>query len=160
IAMEHLSKQYQPSPGVVTDALIDVNLTVEQGEFVAIMGPSGSGKTTLMNIIGALDRPTGGENPIQSVEVRKRPRARVAQTRKRTIGFVFQSFNLLTRRNALDNIALPMFYAGVGREERLARARELIAKVGLATHATHLPTQLSGGQQQRISIARALSCRP
>jgi putative ABC transport system ATP-binding protein len=143
-----------------TIALDDINLTVEKGEFVAIMGPSGSGKSTLMNIIGLLDRPTQGVYMLDSRNVSKlRNRAR-AKARRDKIGFIFQSFNLLPRMTVIENVALPLAYRGMSSLRRLHRASDILEKVGLKSREYYLPKQLSGGQTQRVAIARALINRP
>ena len=140
--------------------LVDVSLTVEEGEYLAIMGPSGSGKSTLMNIIGCLDLPTEGEFFLGGENVLEMNENAVADLRNRMIGFVFQNFNLLPRETALENVALPLLYAGVPRRERAERARAALESVGLGDRVDFLPTQLSGGQKQRVAIARAMINRP
>jgi putative ABC transport system ATP-binding protein len=160
IAMENICKHYTLGTGVVTPVLKSIDLTIEPGEFVAIMGPSGSGKSTLMNILGTLDRASSGTYLLDGEDISAYDDTGLARIRNRTIGFVFQGFNLLSRRSILDNIALPLFYAGEPHEERRKRAEHYLGMVGLSTHAHHLPTQLSGGQQQRIAIARALCGEP
>jgi len=141
-------------------ALAGVSLTIERGEYVAVIGPSGSGKSTLMNILGGLDRPTGGSYRFEGEEVGEFGDDALADFRRRRIGFVFQSFQLLPRLTALQNVELPMIYAGLGRSERRARAAELLERVGLGSRMGHRPTQLSGGQQQRVAIARSLANKP
>jgi putative ABC transport system ATP-binding protein len=141
-------------------ALDDVSLTVQGGDFVAIMGSSGSGKSTLMNILGCLDRPTSGTYVLDGHEVSRLSRGELAEMRNETIGFVFQSFNLLARTSALENVELPLVYAGLGRKERAARARGALQRVGLSSRLEHHPAQLSGGQQQRVAIARAIVNNP
>ncbi len=141
-------------------ALDGVSMTVDQGEFVAIMGASGSGKSTLMNVLGCLDRPTSGSYVLDGREVSRLSRAQLAEMRNRTIGFVFQSFNLLARTTARENVELPLVYAGIGRRERAERARAALERVGLGARLEHHPSQLSGGQQQRVAIARAIVNEP
>ena len=140
--------------------LKDVNLAIGAGEYVAVMGPSGSGKSTFMNILGCLDRPTEGEYLLDGRPAAQLDKAQLAHLRGRTIGFVFQGFNLLPRMNLEDNVALPLVYSGIEKEERRQRGREILAKVGLEGYAKSLPNRISGGQQQRVAIARALINRP
>jgi putative ABC transport system ATP-binding protein len=141
-------------------ALRGVSLTIDPGEFVAVMGPSGSGKSTLMNILGCLDQPTRGSYQLLGQEVARLSASELAHVRNRTLGFVFQSFNLLSRTSALENVQLPLLYAGVPRRELVSRAREALERVGLGQRLEHHPSQLSGGQQQRVAIARAIVNRP
>jgi putative ABC transport system ATP-binding protein len=159
IEIENISKVYRMGD-VDVHALRDVSLAIEEGESVAVMGPSGSGKSTLMNILGCLDRPTAGSYHLLGEEVSRMDRNDLARVRNRTLGFVFQSFNLLSRTSALENVELPMLYAGVSGRERHRRAREALEKVGLGERLHHHPNQMSGGQQQRVAIARALVTRP
>jgi putative ABC transport system ATP-binding protein len=146
--------------GADVQALRDVNLRIGHGEFVAIVGPSGSGKSTLLNIIGCLDRPSAGSYRLESREVSRLSKAELARVRNRKIGFVFQSYNLLPRHSALDNVALPLVYTGVGRNERRRRAARELERVQLVDRMHHRPNQLSGGQSQRVAIARALIQAP
>ena len=159
IEMQHLDKSYWADKTEVP-VLKDVCLTVEEGEYVSIMGPSGSGKSTLMNIIGCLDVPSGGTYLLDGESVSEKSDKELSKLRNSTIGFVFQNFNLLPRETALENVALPLLYGGVGRRERTARAREELEKVGLGDRLTFFPTQLSGGQKQRVAIARAMVGNP
>jgi putative ABC transport system ATP-binding protein len=145
---------------VETPVLHGIDFTMQQGDFVAIMGQSGSGKSTLMNILGCLDTPTSGEHQLDGHTVNKLSRAELAGLRNRTLGFVFQSFNLLKRMTVLDNVALPLLYANVARSKARERAKVQLAKVGLTELANRQPNQLSGGQQQRVAIARALVADP
>ena len=142
------------------DALKGINFGVEKGEFIAIMGPSGSGKTTLMNIIGCLDTPTSGKYLLNNNLVNNLDEDELALIRNKEIGFVFQSFHLLAKNSALDNVLLPLKYAGKGKEESLQRATEVLQEVGLEDRMHHGPSELSGGQQQRVAIARALVNKP
>jgi putative ABC transport system ATP-binding protein len=157
IQLEKVSKVYQ-SGDVEVHAVRDVSLTVEPGEFVAIMGSSGSGKSTMMNILGCLDRPTGGRYLLDGVDVSKLSRNRLADVRNQKIGFIFQGFNLLSRTSALENVELPMMYARdpISARQQRERAMKALEMVGLGERFDHHPNQLSGGQQQRVAIARAL----
>ena len=159
IRIEHLNKSYKTSAGLFP-ALKDASLEIKAGEFVAIMGPSGSGKSTFMNILGCLDAPTSGRYILDGRDVAELNRDELAVLRNRAIGFVFQGFNLLQRMSLQDNVALPLIYGGMEREERQHRARELLAKVGLDNYVDSMPNKISGGQQQRVAIARALINRP
>lgn len=141
-------------------ALRNVNMEIYKNEYVALMGSSGSGKSTLMNVLGCLDTPSAGEYFLNGINVAKMTDNELADIRNRQIGFVFQSFNLLPRSTALDNVALPLIYAGIGKEEREARAFEALKSVGLDGRVTHRPNELSGGQRQRVAVARALVTKP
>ena len=160
IDLRHIYKTYDEGGKMPVPVLEDVSLRVEDGEYLAIMGPSGSGKSTLMNIIGCLDLPTEGEFFLGGENVLTMNENAVADLRNRMIGFVFQNFNLLPRETALENVALPLLYAGVSRRERAERARAALESVGLGDRVDFLPTQLSGGQKQRVAIARAMINRP
>lgn len=159
LRLDHINKDYVTGK-LVVPALKDVSLHVEEGEYVAIMGPSGSGKSTLMNIIGLLDRPTSGIYELNGVDVLGRTDNEMADLRLNNLGFVFQNFQLLSRQSALENVALPLVYAGVSKRERSRRAREALEMVGLGDRLTFKPTQLSGGQKQRVAIARAMVNNP
>ena len=159
ISLESISKVYATGDAEV-HALRDVSLVIESGEFVAVMGSSGSGKSTLMNILGCLDRPTSGRYMLAGREVSRLSREQLAEVRNQVLGFVFQSFNLLSRTSALENVELPLVYSGVSAKERHTRAMASLERVGLGARAHHHPNQLSGGQQQRVAIARALVNRP
>ncbi|NUR88693.1 MAG: ABC transporter ATP-binding protein [Nonomuraea sp.] len=154
-----LTRRYQLE-GVAVDALRGVTLSIDPGEFVAIVGPSGSGKSTLMHLLGCLDRPSSGSLKVNGVEMSVLTDTELAELRNRTIGFVFQSFHLLARTSALDNVALPLVYRGVPRGERASRARAALESVGLSHRLDHRPSQMSGGEQQRVAIARALVGEP
>ena len=159
LRLEHIYKDYI-SGRLVVPALKDVSLHVEDGEYVAIMGPSGSGKSTLMNIIGCLDRPTSGIYELNGKSVLGRSDKEMAEIRLRNLGFVFQNFQLLSKQSALENVALPLIYAGIGKRARTERAREALEMVGLGDRLSFNPTQLSGGQKQRVAIARAMVNHP
>jgi putative ABC transport system ATP-binding protein len=159
IALEGIAKVYRMGD-IEVHALRDVSLSIAHGEFVAIMGTSGSGKSTLMNVIGCLDRPTGGRYWLNGQDASQLSRNELADVRNRQIGFVFQSFNLLRRTSALENVELPLLYAGTPGRERVRRAREALTRVGLAERMDHHPNQMSGGQQQRVAVARAVVGNP
>lgn len=155
IRLTHIGKSYYIGKQEVP-VLTDINLSVDKGEFVSIMGPSGAGKSTLMNILGCLDRPTRGSYKLDGNEVADLSDDKLAYTRNRKIGFVFQSFNLLPRLSAADNVILPMVYGNVFKSERRKRAVDMLTHLGLADRVDHMPNELSGGQRQRVAIARAL----
>jgi putative ABC transport system ATP-binding protein len=159
IRVEHLVKIYSLGE-VQVPALMGVDLTIQSGEFIAIMGASGSGKSTFMNILGCLDRPTKGKYFFEATDVSSMSRDELARIRNKKIGFVFQTFNLLKRTTALENVELPLFYNETSSRERRQKAMEALISVGLQDREHHLPNQLSGGQQQRVAIARALVNRP
>lgn len=159
IRLRDIKKIYKMG-GQELAALNGINLDIKRGEFAALMGPSGSGKSTLMNILGCLDRPTVGSYELEGKEVAHLSDDELAVMRNKHIGFVFQNFNLLSRISSLENVALPLVYAGVGASERRKRAQEVLEAVGLGDRAGHLPNELSGGQRQRVAIARALVNNP
>jgi putative ABC transport system ATP-binding protein len=159
ISLDQVSRVYS-NGRMEVPALVDVSLMVHPGEFVAIVGPSGSGKTTMMNILGCLDRPTHGQYKLAGVPVSELDDDGLARLRSLTIGFVFQSYNLLPRTTALDNVATPLLYQGVSRRERAERAKAALERLGLGDRLQHEPTELSGGQQQRVAVARALVTEP
>jgi putative ABC transport system ATP-binding protein len=159
IRVQGLGKSYATAAGLFP-ALRDVDLSIQAGEYLAIMGPSGSGKSTFMNLLGCLDTPTLGDYFLAGQNVGHLEKDALARLRNRTLGFVFQGFNLLPRMSLQDNVALPLVYAGTDRESRRAAARQLLDKVGLGNYAESLPSRISGGQQQRVAIARALVNKP
>jgi putative ABC transport system ATP-binding protein len=159
IEIEGLYKDYD-TPAGVFPVLKDVNLTIDEGDYVAIMGPSGSGKSTLMNILGCLDRPTKGEYKLDNHSVKSLDRNDLAKLRNKTIGFVFQGFNLLARSSLLDNVSLPLVYASDSKSLRDEKSKKFLEKVGLGKYLNSKPNQISGGQQQRVAIARALVNQP
>ncbi len=159
IKIENIIKNYYIGT-VVVRALRTVSLDMARNEYVAIMGPSGSGKSTLMNILGCLDTPTDGMYMLNGQDVSKMEDDQLAEVRNKEIGFVFQTFNLLPRYTALENVILPLIYAGISKHERVERAKETLAKVGLADRMDHKPNELSGGQRQRVAVARALVNNP
>lgn len=159
IQLQGLFKFYQVGTEIVK-ALRNINLTINKNEYVAIMGPSGSGKSTLMNILGCLDTPTAGIYILNEKDVSHQTESELAAIRNKEIGFVFQTFNLMPRYTALENVALPLVYAGVKKQERLEKAKEVLQKVGLEDRMMHKPNELSGGQRQRVAVARALVNEP
>jgi putative ABC transport system ATP-binding protein len=159
LELNSISKSY-PIGGEVVHALRSITLKIEKGEYVALMGPSGSGKSTLMNILGCLDSPSGGTYILNGKEVSKMSENELADIRNKEIGFIFQTFNLIPRSTALDNVALPLVYSGTKKEERIARAQKALEDVCLSDRSTHKPNELSGGQRQRVAVARALVNNP
>jgi putative ABC transport system ATP-binding protein len=159
LSLEHVSRTYDMG-AVSVHALRDVSMSIEEGEFIAILGPSGSGKSTMMSILGCLDRPTAGEYRLAGNAVARLSDDRLAAIRSRTIGFVFQSYNLLPRTSAIENVATPLLYQGVSRRERAARAAGALERLGLGDRLRHEPTELSGGEQQRVAVARAIVTNP
>jgi len=159
VETEDLTKYYQMGP-ITVKALEGVNLRIKRGEYISIMGPSGSGKTTLFNMVGGIDRPTRGRVYIDGVDIAKLDAYELAWLRCRKIGYIFQTFNLIPVLTAMENVTLPMIFAGVEREERSRRAREILENVGLGERLDHKPMELSGGQQQRVAIGRALANNP
>jgi putative ABC transport system ATP-binding protein len=160
ISMKDINKSFLLGDGGTQQVLFDINFDIKGGEFVSIMGPSGSGKSTCMNIIGALDTPTSGSYKLYGNDVTHMTPDELAVARNEYIGFVFQNFNLLTKRSVLDNVMLPLMYRGLDMDDRIRRARKMIVAVGLEKFESYLPTQLSGGMRQRVAIARALAGDP
>lgn len=159
ITLKNIAKIYQMG-NLKVKALQDISLEIGKNEYVALMGPSGSGKSTLMNIIGCLDTPSKGDYILNNTDVSKLEDNMLAEIRNKEIGFVFQTFNLLARYSALENVALPLIYAGIGKEEREIRAIEVLTQVGLKDRMHHKPNELSGGQRQRVAVARAMVNKP
>ncbi len=159
IRTEHIAKVYVMGTEEV-HALRDISITIKQGEYVALMGPSGSGKSTLMNMIGCLDTPSAGQYFLDGQDVSRMSDNQLAEVRNKKIGFVFQTFNLLPRSTALDNVTLPLIYAGIGSADRKKRGEQVLNQVGLGDRMTHRPNELSGGQRQRVAVARALVNSP
>jgi putative ABC transport system ATP-binding protein len=155
ITLEKISKSYRMGEEII-NALKQVSLSIYKNEYVALMGPSGSGKSTLMNILGCLDSPTSGSYILNGIDVSSMSDGELAEVRNKQIGFVFQTFNLLPRLTALDNVALPLVYAGLSKTQRITKAEDALNKVGLGDRMAHKPNELSGGQRQRVAIARAL----
>ena len=159
LELKNIGKKYKIGTEEI-NALNSIDLKINKGEYVALMGPSGSGKSTLMNIIGCLDTPSVGEYFLNGKEVSKMSDNELAEIRNKEIGFIFQTFNLVPRSNALDNVALPLVYAGIKKAERIVRANKTLSDVGLGDRTTHKPNELSGGQRQRVAVARALVNNP
>lgn len=157
--IQHIKKRYIMGSQII-DALKDVSISINKNEYVALMGPSGSGKSTMMNILGCLDTPTSGSYKLNGTEVSEMTDDQLAYVRNKEIGFVFQTFNLLPRLTSLENVALPMIYAGMSKKERTERAEQVMEMVGLKERMDHKPNELSGGQRQRVAIARALVNNP
>lgn len=160
IRLENIVKKFYVGQPNELEILHGISMDVEKGEFVSVVGPSGSGKSTLMNLIGVLDRPTSGTYYLDGIDVDKAPDNELSEIRNKKIGFVFQTYNLISKTNAIRNVELPMLYAGVGRAERHQRAKELLDLVEMGDRAKHLPEELSGGQKQRVAIARAMANDP
>ncbi len=159
IRLENIGKRYDLGE-IEVAALTDVSLEIDRGEYVSVMGPSGSGKSTFMHIVGLLDVPTEGSYFLEDVEISQLPDKEQARIRNRHFGFIFQSFNLFSELSAIENVMLPMGYAGMGRADRRKRSSDLLDQVGLSDRMFHLPTMMSGGEQQRVAIARALARQP
>lgn len=159
LRLKNLCRTYRLD-GVSVEAVKDISLDIKKGELLSIIGPSGSGKSTLMHLIGFLDKPTSGQIILNGKSVENLSSDEIARIRNKEIGFVFQSYNLLARTSALENVCLPLIYAGINRRNRINRAKELLVKLGLENRLNHFPNQLSGGQQQRVAIARALANNP
>lgn len=160
VKLKDVNKVYNEGTEIAFKALSDINLEVKKGEFLAIVGPSGSGKSTLMNILGLLDRPSSGLYELDGIDVSRLKEVHAAEIRNKKIGFIFQSFNLLPRTKAIDNVALPLIYSGIPGQVRLKKAAAALERVGLGQKLDSKPSQLSGGQQQRVAIARALVTNP
>jgi putative ABC transport system ATP-binding protein len=159
LKLEGVYKTYHMGK-VTVPVLKDINLEIKKGEYVSIMGPSGSGKSTMMNLVGALDRPSEGRVLLNGNDISKLPDDRLASIRQKMVGFVFQQFNLIPRLTTLENVELPMWFAGIPKRARMKRARDLLVQVGLGERLKHKSTELSGGQMQRVAIARALANKP
>lgn len=159
IELQNINKHYAMG-SITVNALSDIHLCINEGEYVAILGPSGSGKSTLMNVLGCLDQPSSGRYILSGQDVSLLKRNQLAKVRSKKIGFIFQSFNLLDYATALDNVCLPLIYQGIKKSERLDKARHILEKVGLSERMQHHPNELSGGQRQRVAIARALVTDP